>query len=135
MKKYKVTVEGKTYEVEVEEVAVGSGILPAKETVSPGPRPQAKAVSQSSAAPAQAETALPEAAEDEGTTVVAQMPGAIIAVHVKPGDAVSAGDVLLVMEAMKMEQDVKAPVDGTVSRVLVSKGDAVNGDDVLVIIS
>ncbi len=66
--------------------------------------------------------------------VTAQIAGRIVRVNVKPGDAVKAGDVLLILEAMKMENEIKAPKDGTVKEVLVSEGARVSEGDALVVI-
>ncbi|PYE32113.1 oxaloacetate decarboxylase alpha subunit [Idiomarina fontislapidosi] len=106
---YDVAVNGKTYQVSVS----AAGEL---ESVQPAP----KSGSNESAPAA------------EGTTVSAPLAGNIFKVNVSEGDQVSAGDVLIVMEAMKMETDIKAEQDGTVSSVHVKEGDAVSVDDELV---
>jgi biotin carboxyl carrier protein len=62
------------------------------------------------------------------------MPGTIFDIKVKEGDTVAAGDVVLVLEAMKMENEISAPVDGTVSQILVKTGESVNGGDVMIVI-
>lgn len=69
-----------------------------------------------------------------GTTVAAPMPGNILKVMVKPGDAVKSGQILLLLEAMKMENEIYSPCDGTVSSVLVSVGGTVNSNDPMVVI-
>ncbi len=107
-----VTVDGTAYDVVVGE---------------PGAAPAAPAAAPAAPAPAAA-----PAAAASGTPVTSPMPGTIIDVKVKVGDAVKKGDVLVVLEAMKMENDVVAPVDGTVSAVSVKSGDAVNSNDLLV---
>ena len=66
------------------------------------------------------------------SSIVAPLPGLILKIHVKPGDAVKAGQNLVVMEAMKMENDVQAPGNGTVKSILVKDGDSVNEGDVLI---
>ncbi len=120
--KYKVTLDGTTYEVDVEK---GKAILVDQyEAVAPAPV----------AAPAATPTAAPAAAAaapTSGTPVVAPMPGTILAVRVTPGQAVKQGDVLVVLEAMKMENDITATQDGTVGQVLVAKGASVDTDAVL----
>lgn len=118
MKKYNVTVNGVLYEVEVEEV--GEVSAPAVAAAAPA------------AAPKVAPKAAPKAAPAGATTVKAPMQGNIMKVNVKPGDAVKQGDVLVVLEAMKMENDIKAPADGTIASVAVKQGDTVATDDVLV---
>ena len=122
--KYVVTLNGKNYEVEVTESdAVLLNVTDAA-PVAPVAAPVA-----APAAPAAA--AAPSAS---GTNVPSPMPGTILSVNVAAGQAVKTGEVLLVLEAMKMENDIVAPCDGTVKQVLVSKGSTVNTDDVLVVI-
>ena len=106
---YDVAVNGKTYQVSVS----AAGEL---ESVKPNPQ----------------STSNDNTPASEGTTVVAPLAGNIFKVNVSEGDQVSAGDVLIVMEAMKMETDIKAEQDGTVSSVHVKEGDAVSVDDELV---
>ena len=128
--KYIVTLNGKNYEVEVEETeAVIVGItdaapaVPAAPAAAPSPAPAA----------APSAPAAPASAAD-GTKVLSPMPGNILAVNVSVGAAVKAGDVLLVLEAMKMENDIVAPCDGTVKQILVQKGSTVATDDLLAVV-
>ena len=124
--KYIVTLNGKNYEVEVtEEDAVLLAVTEA--AVAPAP----VAAPAPAAAPAAAAPAAPTAG---GTNVPSPMPGTILSVNVAAGQAVKTGDVLMVLEAMKMENDIVAPCDGTVKQLLVSKGSTVNTDDILAII-
>ncbi len=123
--KYIVTLNGKNYEVEVTET--DAVLLNVSEATAPAPAP----VAAPAPAAAPAAAAAPSAA---GTNVPSPMPGTILSVNVAAGQAVKSGDVLLVLEAMKMENDIVAPCDGTVKQVLVSKGSTVNTDDVLVVI-
>ena len=118
MKNYTITVNGNVYDVTVEEGA-GSGAPVAAAPV---------------AAPAAPAAAAPAAATADGTKVNAPMPGNILAVNVTPGQAVKEGDVMFVLEAMKMENEIVAPVAGTVKQVLVSKGAVVETDAVLAVI-
>ena len=112
MKNYRVTVNGVVYDVVVEETA-GAAYVP---YVAP-------------AAP----VAAPAPAGKAGATAVkAPMPGTLIKVNVKPGDAVKKGDVLCVLEAMKMENDIMAPADGVVASVEATQGSSVATDAVLV---
>lgn len=120
MKKYNVTVNGVLYEVEVEEAGEVSAPV------------QTTPVSAPAAAPKTAPKAAPKAAAAGSTVIKAPMQGTIVKVNAKSGDAVKKGDVLVVLEAMKMENDIKAPADGTVASVAVSQGDTVATDDVLV---
>lgn len=123
--KYIVTLKDKKYEVEVEqgEARVISVSQAASPIVSSPAAP---------AAPAAAPTA-PAAAAAGGDTVTAPMPGTVLEVKVQTGASVKAGDVLVVLEAMKMENDITAPKDGTVKQILCSKGASVATGDVLVV--
>ena len=121
MKNYRVTVNGVAYDVVVEELN-GSVAAPA---------PVAAPAAAPKAAPAPA--AAPKASGTAGAVAVkAPMPGTIIKVNVKVGDAVKKGDVLCVLEAMKMENDIMAPADGVVASVEAAKGASVATDAVLV---
>ena len=131
--KYKVTLEGRTYEVEVEAgkamcVAEYEAFVPA----APAPV-AAPAAAPVAAAPAAAPAAAAPAAV-AGEAVTAPMPGNILKVNVSAGQAVKEGDVLVVLEAMKMENEIMAPKSGTVSQVLVQKGSTVDTDAPLVVI-
>lgn len=123
--KYVVSLNGKNYEVEVTE----SEAVLTKVTDTPVQAPAAAPVQP--AAPAPAAAASPVSG---GTNVISPMPGTILSVNVTVGQAVKAGDVLMVLEAMKMENDIVASADGTVRQLLVSKGSTVNTDDVLAVI-
>ena len=127
--KYKVTLNGRTYEVEVE---AGKAVLLAEyEAVAPA-APAAAPV----AAPAAAAPAAPAAPAitGAGESVYAPMPGTILKVNVQQGQAVKAGTVLCVLEAMKMENEILAPKDGTVTQVAAVKGASVDTGAVLVVI-
>ena len=127
MRKFNITVNGVAYEVEVEEVAAGEASTP----VAAAPKAAPKA-----AAPAAKPAAAPKAAPvANGTKVNAPMPGTILDVKVAQGQAVKKGDVLLILEAMKMENEILAPQDGTVAQVAVSKGASVNSGDALVVLN
>ena len=122
MKYYNITVKGVAYSVSVEETAAGAA-------------PVAAAPAAPAAAPkaAPAPAAAPKAAGAAGAvTVKAPMPGNILDVKVAAGASVKAGDVLVILEAMKMENEIVAPQDGTVASINVNKGDTVNSGDVLV---
>ena len=113
--KYKVTLKGRTYEVEVE---AGEAIL----------LDEYEAIAPSAAAPAA------PVVTGAGEPVNAPMPGNILKVNVTAGQAVKSGDVLCILEAMKMENEIMAPKDGTVTQVLVSKGNTVDTGAPLVVI-
>ena len=131
--KYKVTLKGRTYEVEVE--AGEAILLDEYEAIAPS-APAAAPAAAPAGAPAAAAPA-PAAAPvvtGAGEPVNAPMPGNILKVNVTSGQAVKAGDVLCVLEAMKMENEIMAPKDGTVTQVLVSKGANVDTGAPLVVI-
>ncbi len=118
--KYNVTLNSKIYEVEVER---GEAMLVSVQDVQVAAPVAAPAAAPVAAAPAAAPAAGPALT---GEAVKAPMPGTILQVKVNVGDAVKAGQVLVVLEAMKMENEIPAPRDGTVSQILVSKGGAVD---------
>ena len=137
--KYNVTLNGKIYEVDVTESdAVVTGVTQVPVAVAaPAVAPVAAAPVAAPAAPvAEAPAAAPAVApvSADGTQVKAPMPGTILAVKKNVGDAVKAGDVIVVLEAMKMENDIVAPCDGTVKSINAPKGSTVNTDDVLAVI-
>ena len=119
MKQYKITVNGQSYDVTVEES--GAGPAPA----------QYKAPSPVVAAPVAAPPA-PAPATAGASGVRAPMPGTVISFKVSQGQAVKRGDVLLILEAMKMENEIVAPADGTVKALCVAAGAAVKAGELLV---
>lgn len=125
--KYVVTLNGKNYEVEVEET---DAVITAVTDAAPAPAPVAAAPVAPAAAPA---PAAPAAAAD-GQKVLSPMPGTILSVNVSVGAAVKAGDVLLILEAMKMENEIVAPCDGTVKQLAVQKGSTVATDELLAVV-
>lgn len=127
MKKFSVTVNGTVYDVEVNEVKAG-GAAPAPAAA---PAPKAAPAPAPAAAPAP-KAAAPVAAG--ATTVKAPMPGKILSVAVSAGQVVKKGDLLLVLEAMKMQNEIYAPQDATVSEVRVSANQTVaTGEDMVVL--
>ena len=141
--KYVATLNGKKYEVEIErvdeyrpldrgaQVSAPAPILAAAPAPKAAPAPAAAPASK--AAPASAPAPAPAAAPSAGgQTVEAPMPGKILDIKVKVGDAVSYGQCVIVMEAMKMETEIVAPAAGTVAAINVSTGDSVETGAVLV---
>ena len=122
MKKYNITVNGNTYEVLVEEADASTPVTYSAPVAAPVAAPKA---------------AAPKAAPAAGgaVKVTAPMPGTILAVKVSAGQQVKKGDVICVLEAMKMENDIPAPCDGVVASVNTSKGATVNSGDLLATIN
>lgn len=113
MKAYKVNVNGNVYEITIEVIDKADIKAPAAPTAAPAP------------------AAAPVAAPAGAQTIKAPMPGTILKVNVSNGQAVKKGDVLMVLEAMKMENEILAPNDGTVSSVNVNQGATVESGSVL----
>lgn len=133
MRKFIVNVNGNSYEVEVEEVGVPAG-APAARPVQPVsvPAPAAAAPTAPAATPAEKPAAAPAPSGAEGAIrITAPMPGNIVDIKVKPGDKVSKGTLVLILEAMKMENEILSPEDATVASVNVTKGQQVNTGDVM----
>ena len=122
MKKYRVNVNGTVYEVALE---VMDG---------PAPAPAAPAPAASAPAPAPAPAAAPASVPAGGEKITAPMPGTILSVNVQNGAAVKKGDILFILEAMKMENEIMSPCDGTVLSVNTSKGSAVESGTLLCVI-
>ena len=123
MKNLRITVNGTTYDVQVEELGANAAVSSA-----PAPAPSPEVAAQSP----KKKTA---AAVGAGQKVVAPMPGTIVSVNVSDGQSVKKGDVLVVLEAMKMENEIKAPADGTVTSIAVNKGESVDTGATLVTIA
>ena len=121
MKNLRITVNGTTYDVQVEELGADAAVSSAP--AAPAPAPKA-------AAPAPKKAAV-----GAGQKVAAPMPGTIVSVNVSDGQSVKKGDVLVVLEAMKMENEIKAPADGTVTSIAVNKGESVDTGATLVTIA
>ncbi len=138
--KYVVTLNGKNYEVNVEETeAIIESVTDVPVAVAPVAAPVAApapvvAPAPVAAAPAAAPAPAAPVVAGDGEKVLAPMPGNILDVKVSAGQAVKRGDVLIILEAMKMENEIVAPVDGTVKQVLVQKGVTVDTDEVLAVI-
>lgn len=114
MKNYRITVNGNVYDVEVEELGTGA----ATQTAAPKAAPKA--------------VAAPKAAGAEGAVKVnSPMPGKILSVKASVGQAVKRGEVIMILEAMKMENEIVAPSDGTIASINVNEGASVEAGSVL----
>ena len=119
MKKYNITVNGTTYEVIVEEVDNVDSVATCTSPAVPAPTTKAAPKISTPAA-------------NGSTPITAPMPGTILDVKVSLGQSIRKGDVICVLEAMKMENDIPSPQDGTVASVNVQKGSNVNANDVII---
>lgn len=143
--KYMATLNGKQYEVELERLDGYAPIPRAGETAAPVPVAASAPVAVSApaatpvAAPAPVAAAAPAPAAAApvagGTTIEAPMPGKVLEIKVTAGQAVKYGQVVVTMEAMKMETEIVAPADGTVGQILVRAGDAVETGTAMVTLS
>ena len=132
--KYKVTLNGKTYEVEVE--ADKAMIVDEYEAYAPAPAAAPAPVAAAPvAAPAPAAAPAAPVATAAGETVASPMPGTVLDVKVAAGQAVKSGDVLVILEAMKMENEIVAPRDGTVAQIVAPKGSKVDTGAALVVLA
>ena len=130
MKKYNITVNGTTYEVIVEEAGTVT------EVPMPAAAPSVSAAPTVSAPlPKAAPKAAAPAANGGSNKVVAPMPGTILDVKVSVGQSVKKGDVICVLEAMKMENDIPAPCDGVIATVSVQKGSSINANEIIATIN
>ncbi|WP_294143693.1 biotin/lipoyl-containing protein [uncultured Clostridium sp.] len=133
MKNYTITVNGNAYEVTVEEGFTGAAkAAPAPRAAAPAPAPRAaapapapRAAAPAPAAPAPAPAPAPAAQAAGSVPVTAPMPGKILGVKMQAGAAVKRGQVILILEAMKMENEIVAPQDGTIASINVAVGDMV----------
>ncbi len=141
MKTYKVTVDGHTYTVQVEEVAEDSDpVSPEKTEKKSSPaaaaqtKPEPLKFKKETAVPLNNQAEASSTAGAGGSSIKAPMPGSVLEVMVNVGDNIKDGDVLVVLEAMKMENELTASQAGTVAEILVKKGDTVNSGDPLIIL-
>lgn len=130
MRKFVVNVNGNSYEVEVEEVggapaSAPSAVRPVQTAAAP------VAAATPAAAPAPAPAAPVSTGAEGAIKITAPMPGTILDIKVKPGDKVNKGTLVIILEAMKMENEILAPQDATVASVNVTKGQQVNSGDVM----
>ncbi|MEY4715762.1 acetyl-CoA carboxylase biotin carboxyl carrier protein subunit [Lacticaseibacillus paracasei] len=127
LRKFKITIDGKTYLVEMEEIggAPAAQPAPAAPAATPIPTP-------APAAPAAPAPAAPVAPTGEGEVVTAPMPGTVTKILVKDGDAVTENQPLMILEAMKMENEIVAPKAGTIGQVFATLNQNVNSGDNLI---
>lgn len=132
MRTFRVIVAGNEYEVAIEEIFEHSTSTQPSSAARPAaPQPASKPIARANPSPTPAASKAPAG---EGT-IVAAMPGTITDVKVNTGDAVKRGDTLLILEAMKMENEIKAPCDGIVAAIEVTKGAAVNAGMALMVLT
>lgn len=134
MNRYKVTVNGTAYDVLVEDMGGAQACY--APVAQPAPAAVAPVAATPQPAPAPVAAPIPAAAPaPAGASVVeAPMPGKILKISVAVGASVSSGDVLLILEAMKMENEISAPAGGTVREIRAREGDSVNTGDVLIVL-
>ena len=132
MRKFAITVNGQAYEVEVEEIGGAPSFAAAPAPVQfAAPAPVAAPAARP-AAPAPKAAAPAASGAVGGTKVNAPMPGTVLDVKVSVGQKVKNGETLLILEAMKMENEIASPADGTVASINVSKGATVNTGDLMI---
>ena len=131
--RYKVTLNNKVYEVEVEEAT--AMLVDEYEAMAPVPASPAAPDAEPAPAPAAVPAPAAPVAAAAGEQVTAPMPGTILKVSAAQGAAVKKGDLLVVLEAMKMENEILAPRDGTVAQVAVNKGSTVDTGALLVVLA
>ncbi len=131
MRKFNITINGNNYEVDVEEVG---GAVSAPRPAAPAAKPASKVAAPAPKTAAPAPKAAPVAVSEGSTTVPSPMPGTILDIRVKVGDTVKTGDVLLILEAMKMENEIMAPQAGRIASIAIAKGASVNSGEVLIVI-
>lgn len=138
MKQFKIKVDGKEYRVEVEEISSGNespAVAPSSPAVKSKPvvekeLPKEPEVKQ----PKTEEKSAPSTSTDKGEEVKAPMPGKVLKINVSEGDSVNEGDTVLVLEAMKMENEIITNTSGKVKKISVSVNDMVETDDILLLI-
>ena len=129
MRKFNISVNGKTYEVEVEEIGGAPSVAYSAPAAPVAATPAAPAAAP---APAPKAAPAPAAGGTEGSTKVSSpMPGTILSINVKVGDTVAEGQAIVILEAMKMENEIVAPKAGTITSINTTQGASVNSGDLL----
>lgn len=134
MKMFRVVVNGSEYKVGIEELAEEKSIQPTSQKPAAAPAPSPKPA-QNPPAPQAAPTKPAADSSPAGGAVTAPMPGTVLSIGVAPGDKVTKGQTLLILEAMKMENQIMAPTDGVIKEINVTQGVSVNAGDILVVLS
>ncbi len=130
MKKFQITFKGQVYELDVEEIG-GSSPAVKKAVAAPTPIPPKSATAST---PAQTSKVASPPIPAGAQTVLAPMPGKILAINSKAGDSVKRGDVLFILEAMKMQNEIMANQDSKIAKVSVTVGQTVSTGDVLAVL-
>jgi biotin carboxyl carrier protein len=134
---FKVKVNGKSYDVEVEEVPSNSSNKTPVQESKPEPKQEVKKTVPTPSPVKNEEPKEPaptQSSDENEKEVLAPLPGVVIDIKVKVGDKVNPGDKLMVIEAMKMENEIPSEIAGVVDKILVSKGDNVDGDEPVIIL-
>lgn len=134
MRQFRVLVNGSEYKVAIEELGESSEATtgmkqPRQEAKTAAPKPVA------SGAPQSAKTPKPESNGDSPGAITAAMPGTILDIKISVGESVIRGQALLILEAMKMENEIMAPCDGVISEIQATVGASVNSGDILIVMS
>lgn len=136
LRKFKISIDGQEYLVEMEEITENAGVAPAPAPVQqPAPQPAPVAAQAPQPAPAAPQKTAAPAASSDVEPLAAPMPGTVLNILVKPGDYVQENDPLLILEAMKLENEIVADRSGKISQLFISKGQTVNAGDSLLAIS
>ncbi len=136
LKNYKVTVNGKTYDVQVEELNAQNSAPQATQATQATVAPAQPTVAAPTPQPQKAETPVaPASSPANGVNVEAPMPGKILKINVANGDTVTEGQQVMVLEAMKMENEIFTTTSGKVAKICVKEGDNVATGDVLMVIA
>jgi biotin carboxyl carrier protein len=128
MKKFNIKVNGKSYEIEVEEIKERPAVTPAR------PVKSAKPPLLKPSPPSRPVAPKPIPAQAGELIVYSPMPGTVVGIEVKEGEMVKQGQVLLILEAMKMENEIPAPADGRVVSIKVAKGASIKSGDILIML-